>query len=251
MNDGNGAMDVKMTTLRTVLPLQPPDGLPLFRTYDVVRRGVDILVAVAGLALLAPLMAVVAVAIKLDSAGPVFYTQARVGHNRRRKQSAMRWLRNVIRLDLRRRDEHGQVFYMVKFRTMSADAEALTGAVWAQENDPRVTRVGRFLRRTRLDEIPQLWNVLRGEMSLIGPRPERPEFVRRFAVEIPGYVDRHWVKPGITGLSQIRQGYDRDIEDVRRKLANDLEYIYRRSFALDLRICLATLAVMAFGRGAR
>jgi len=243
-------MDVNINKLRAALPFQPPEGLPLYRTYDTVRRAIDVTVALAGLLLWAPLMALIAIAIKLDSAGPVFYTQARVGHNRRRQQSAMRWLRNVIRLDLRRRDEHGQVFYMVKFRTMLADAEALTGAVWAQENDPRVTRVGRFLRRSRLDEIPQLWNVLRGEMSLIGPRPERPEFVRQFAISIPGYTDRHWVKPGITGLSQIRQGYDRDLDDVRRKLANDLEYIYERSFALDLRICLRTIGVMLHGRGA-
>ncbi len=164
-------MDVNINKLRAALPFQPPEGLPLYRTYDTVRRAIDVTVALAGLLLWAPLMALIAIAIKLDSAGPVFYTQARVGHNRRRQQSAMRWLRNVIRLDLRRRDEHGQVFYMVKFRTMLADAEALTGAVWAQENDPRVTRVGRFLRRSRLDEIPQLWTVLRGEMSLIGPRP--------------------------------------------------------------------------------
>jgi len=244
-------MDVTMTTMRAAQPLRPPEGLPLYRTYDTVRRLFDLTVAITGLVLCAPLMVLIAVAVKLDSPGPVFYTQERVGHNRRRTQTAMRWLRNVIRLDLRRRDEHGQVFRMIKFRTMRSDAEAETGAVWAQEDDPRVTRVGRFLRHTRLDEIPQLWNVLCGEMALVGPRPERPEFVRQFAVQIPGYVDRHWVKPGITGLSQIRQGYDRNLDDVRRKLANDMEYIYHRSLALDVSICLSTVGVMLFGRGAR
>lgn len=234
---------------------QPESGelraLPLHRTGDTLRRVADVTVAVLGLLVCAPLMALIAVAIKLDSDGPVFYAQARVGENRRRVQSPMRWLANVIRLDHRRANQHGQIFRMVKFRTMRTDAEASSGAVWAQENDPRVTRVGRFLRKSRLDEIPQLWNVLCGDMSLVGPRPERPEFVRQFVVAIPGYADRHWVKPGITGLSQVRQGYDRNLDDVRRKLDNDLEYIARRSPWLDLQICWRTLSVMIYGRGAR
>ena len=140
---------------------------------------------------------------------------------------------------------------MVKFRTMRVDAEARSGAVWAQENDPRVTRVGRLLRDTRLDELPQLINVLRGEMSLIGPRPERPEFVRQFVDQIAGYELRHLVTPGITGLSQVRQGYDRCLDDVRRKLCHDLEYIRRRSLWMDLSVALRTLGVMIGHVGAR
>ncbi len=224
--------------------------MPQFVVYDRVRRLVDILVASVGILLTAPLFVLIAVAIKLDSRGPVFYSQRRVGRNRRRQQVEMRVFGNVFRLNLRREGGHGQVFNMIKFRTMRQDAEAATGPVWAQEHDPRVTRVGRFLRATRLDEIPQLLNVLRGEMTLVGPRPERPEFVKQFVAQIDGYADRHWVTPGITGLSQVRQGYDRNIDDVRRKVRHDLEYIRRRSPWLDTQICWQTVSVMFTGRGA-
>ncbi|MBI2300525.1 MAG: sugar transferase [Armatimonadetes bacterium] len=232
--------------------LQPEEQTRLYsaRRYEALRRTLDLAVAVAGLLLLAPVFALIAVAIKLDSPGPVFYRQRRVGQNRRQRQTSLELAENVVRLNLRRDEQHGQVFWMAKFRTMRADAEAACGPVWAAENDPRVTRVGRFLRRTRLDEIPQLWNVLLGEMSLIGPRPERPEFVSQFARLVDGYTDRLWVKPGITGLAQVRQGYDRDLDDVRRKLDHDREYIYRRSLWMDLAICWATLKVMLVGRGA-
>ncbi|NUQ01087.1 MAG: sugar transferase [Armatimonadetes bacterium] len=230
-----------------------PEGLSPFayaRPYDRLRRLVDIVASLLGLVLLAPLMLAIAVAIKLDSHGPVFFRQQRVGRNRRLQQTSMRLLPNVFRLDLRRdHQSFGRIFEMVKFRTMRVDAEAQTGPIWSTEHDPRVTRVGRVLRRTRLDELPQLWNVLRGEMSLVGPRPERPEFVRMFVQTIDGYAERHWITPGITGLSQVRQGYDRCLDDVRRKLGHDLEYIQRRSLWLDLQICWRTVAVMLVGRG--
>ncbi|MCC7495282.1 MAG: sugar transferase [Fimbriimonadaceae bacterium] len=225
---------------------------PSFRRYEFLRRGLECWIAAVALLGLLPLFALVAVAIKFDSRGPVFYRQRRVGRNRRRAGGrSLRLFGNVYRLDLRRRDVGGPVFEMVKFRTMRSDAEAASGPVWAQENDPRVTRTGRLLRKTRLDELPQLWNVLLGEMSLVGPRPERPEFVKQFVQQIEGYSDRHLVTPGITGLSQIRQGYDTCLEDVKRKLQHDLEYIQRRSLVLDLAICWSTVAVMFTGRGAQ
>lgn len=231
-------------------PASVVTGKPVYRTYDQVRRAVDLTVATVGLLFGLPVMALIALAVKLDSPGPVFYGQDRVGRNRRRLQRSMRLFGNVFRIDLRRTDESGKVFRMYKFRTMRQDAEAKTGPVWATANDPRVTRVGRLLRKTRLDELPQLWNVFKGEMTLIGPRPERPEFVRQFSVAIPGYSDRHWVTPGITGLSQIRQGYDRCLDDVRRKVGHDLEYIRNRSPRLDLYILWCTVSVVFTGRGA-
>lgn len=225
--------------------------LPGYRLYDLARRAVDLVLGVAVLVGTLPLFLIIALAVKLDSPGPVLYRQRRVGRNRRREQRPLELHDNVIRLNLRRENLHGRPFYMVKFRSMYVDAEQRTGAVWATENDPRVTRVGRFLRRTRLDELPQIWNVLRGEMTFIGPRPERPEFVSQFVEIVDNYGERHWVTPGITGLAQVKQGYDRCIDDVRRKVELDLDYIRHRGFFVDLYVCWSTLAVMVFGRGAR
>lgn len=225
--------------------------LPTFRLYDYLRRGADVALSVAAILLTSPLFLIVALAVKLDSPGPVLYRQRRVGRNRRREQKPLELHENVIRLNLRRENLHGRPFHMIKFRSMYIDAEQRTGAVWACENDPRVTRVGRFLRRTRLDELPQLWNVLLGEMTFIGPRPERPEFVTQFVELVEDYGERHWVTPGITGLAQVKQGYDRCIDDVRRKVQFDLDYIRYRSVFLDLYICWLTVAVMFCGRGAR
>jgi lipopolysaccharide/colanic/teichoic acid biosynthesis glycosyltransferase len=140
---------------------------------------------------------------------------------------------------------------LIKFRTMRQDAEKQTGAVWATENDPRVTRLGRFLRLTRLDEAPQLLNVLKGEMSLIGPRPERPEFVEQLKEKIPYYSNRHCVKPGATGWAQVRYSYGSSIEDAKEKLRYDLYYIKNYSLFLDLLIILETIKVVMCGRGAR
>jgi lipopolysaccharide/colanic/teichoic acid biosynthesis glycosyltransferase len=173
-----------------------------------------------------PLMLLIALAIKCDSRGPVLFRQRRVGQN-------------------------GRIFVLNKFRSMRQDAEAGCGAVWAQPDDPRVTRVGRFLRKTRLDELPQLFNVLVGHMSFVGPRPERPEFVRLLQREIPFYLGRLAVKPGITGWAQVRHTYAASVDDTLEKLQYDLYYIKNLSPFLDLLIVLDTLQVMLFARGAR
>jgi lipopolysaccharide/colanic/teichoic acid biosynthesis glycosyltransferase len=165
------------------------------------------------------------VAIKLDSAGPLFYTQERVG-------------------------AHGRPFKMLKFRTMRTDAEA-AGAVWAEKDDPRVTRVGRLLRRFRVDELPQLINVLKGEMGVVGPRPERPQFVARLRTQIPYYDLRALVPPGITGWAQIRYPYAASLEEAKEKLKYDLYYVKHLSLFLDLAILFHTAKVVLFGRGAR
>lgn len=184
------------------------------------------------LILTAPLFLLIMLAIRLDSEGPVFFRQLRIGESQ---------------LD------YTQLFQIVKFRTMKKDAEATTGAVWASKYDPRITRVGHFLRRTRLDELPQLVNVLRGEMSLIGPRPERPPIFCHLDAIIPFYSERMYnVKPGITGFAQVSQGYDRNIDDVRAKLFYDHAYAVALSrldtwLALDLHIIVRTVFVVIFG----
>lgn len=183
-------------------------------------------IAVVGLVLAAPLMLVLAVLIRLTSPGPSLYRQRRVGR-------------------------HGAVFTLFKFRSMYKDAEASTGAIWAAKDDPRVTPVGRFLRRSRLDELPQLFNVLRGEMSIVGPRPERPEFVATLGEKIPFYRQRHFVKPGITGWAQINYKYGETMEDTIRKLEFDLYYIKNLSPALDLYVMFHTLKVVLLSRGAQ
>jgi len=190
-----------------------------------IKRIADIMLSLTGLTLLSPLMLITAFAIKLDSRGPVFYRQKRVGQN-------------------------DSIFELLKFRSMSMDAES-AGAVWAQVDDPRVTRVGRIIRKTRIDEVPQMWNVLKGEMSFIGPRPERPEFVAELAKEIPFYSFRHSVKSGITGWAQIKYRYGASQEDSFEKLQYDLYYIKNLSIFLDVQILLQTIKVVLFGQGAR
>ena len=166
----------------------------------------------------------VALLVRLTSKGPALYSQKRVG----------RW---------------GREFTIYKFRTMSVDAEQATGPVWAQANDPRITPLGRFLRKTRLDELPQFWNVLRGDMSLVGPRPERMKFVENLRVEIPFYDVRHAVRPGITGWAQIRYPYGSTVKDAKRKLEYELFYIANRSSAFYFAVMLETLKVILFRRG--
>ena len=190
------------------------------------KRLADILLSVLGLILAAPLMIVVAMLIKIDSQGPVFYRQQRVGQN-------------------------GKRFTLTKFRSMRDDAEAVTGPIFADKDDLRITRVGRVLRTTRVDELPQLLNVLRGEMSFVGPRPERPFFVEQFAKEIPYYPQRLSVKPGLTGWAQVCYPYGATVEDAVEKLRLDLYYIKNMSLILDLFIIMKTLKIIVLGKGAR
>ncbi len=189
------------------------------------KRALDLLAASVGVVLAAPVMVLVAAAIRLSSDGPALYHQERVGR-------------------------HGRPFTVHKFRSMRMDAEATTGAVWATTDDPRITPLGRFLRRTRLDELPQLWNVLKGDMSFVGPRPERPEFVRQLTEEIPYYGQRHVVRPGLTGWAQVRYTYGASVEDALMKLQYDLYYIKNLSLALDLYIIFSTIKTVVLRRGA-
>jgi sugar transferase (PEP-CTERM system associated) len=196
------------------------------RFHLIYKRFASILVSTVGLILSLPLFPFIFLVIKLTSPGPILYRQRRVGRD-------------------------GDVFYCYKFRTMRAAAEADTGPTWAKDDDPRITRVGKFLRKTRLDEIPQLWNVLRGDMSLVGPRPERPEFVEMLCREIPFYQLRHGVRPGISGWAQVRYKYGSSVEDARQKLCYDLFYIKNMSAGLDLLILFSTIKIILLGRGAR
>ena len=184
------------------------------------------LMSVTGIILTAPLMLLTALAVRLSSPGPILYRQVRVGLG-------------------------GKPFTLFKFRSMRADAEAGTGAVWAAKDDPRVTIVGRIIRKIRFDELPQLWNVLKGEMSIVGPRPERPEFVETLIEKVPYYRQRHAVRPGITGWAQISYKYGDTVEDTMIKLEYDLYYIKHRSFSLDLYIIFHTLKAMLLSRGAQ
>jgi exopolysaccharide biosynthesis polyprenyl glycosylphosphotransferase len=193
--------------------------------YEVSRRALDVIGSLLLLAFAVPLLLLVAFLIRVDSTGPVLYRQSRVGL-------------------------HGRIFTMLKFRSMRVDAE-VAGPCWATDRDPRMTRIGAFIRATRLDEVPQLLNVLRGEMSLVGPRPERPHFVQQLAAIIPRYNERTHVLPGITGWAQINYSYGASVEDARAKLAFDLFYINNRSLPLDLHILLKTIPVVLFRIGAR
>ena len=198
------------------------------------KRTFDFVSSLVALIILSPVVPIIALAIVLTSRGPVFYRQLRVGKSTPEKM---------------------EIFEIMKFRSMYEDAESRSGAVWAAQNDPRITPVGRFLRKTRLDEIPQLFNVLKGEMSLIGPRPERPTFYTKLENEIPYFADRTYgVMPGITGLAQVNQGYDTCIEDVRRKVGFDHSYALslcsvKSWIATDLSIITKTIVVMVDGRG--
>jgi sugar transferase (PEP-CTERM system associated) len=202
------------------------DGFRFSPFFRGVRRGLNLSVALLGLVLALPLLPFIALAVKLSSPGPVFYHQKRVG-----KGSAE--------------------FFCYKFRTMRQDAEADTGATWATDDDPRITRVGKFLRSARLDEIPQLWCVLKGDMHFVGPRPERPEFVESLIKEIPYYGVRHMVRPGITGWAQVKYRYGNTREDALEKLQYDLFYIKNASLGLDLLIWFQTVKIVLLGRGAK
>ncbi len=222
------------------------------RLSETVRRMIDILGAGVLLALISPVLLIVPILIKLDSPGSVIYRQVRVGQNRRRSQRR----RNLYHLrgdrrngDRRRENQHGTLFVVYKFRSMREDAEKKSGPVWARQGDPRITKVGKILRATRADELPQLFNILKGDMSLVGPRPERPYFVNQFINSVTQYPDRLQVKPGLTGLAQVMGGYDTCMEDVCNKLQHDLRYIQQRSLGQDLKIILKTIGVVITGKG--
>jgi sugar transferase (PEP-CTERM system associated) len=202
------------------------EGFRKGRRQYAAKRALDLLLAATGLVAAAPVMAAVALLVRWSSRGPVLYHQERVG-------------------------QHGRVFVIHKFRSMRPDAEKETGAVWAREQDDRVTRVGRFLRRSRLDELPQLWNVLCGHMSVVGPRPERPEFVSSLTREIPYYGQRHTVRPGLTGWAQVCYTYGASVEDALEKLQYDLYYIKNWTLALDLFILLKTIKTVLMRKGAQ
>jgi sugar transferase (PEP-CTERM system associated) len=202
------------------------EGFRLHPRVLVIQRLMGIVASVLLLLLMLPIIPLVALAVKLTSPGPVFYRQKRVGKN-------------------------GVVFNCYKFRTMRADAEADSGPTWASDSDPRITAVGHFLRIVRLDEIPQLWNVLRGDMNFVGPRPERPEFETPLAKEIPYYYLRRVIRPGITGWAQINCGYGASVEQSKEKMRYDLYYTKNMSLTLDLLIIFQTIKTVIFGRGAR
>jgi sugar transferase (PEP-CTERM system associated) len=202
------------------------EGFRFSSFFRLVRRILNFVVALIGCILALPLVPFIALLIRLDSPGPVFYRQIRVGRG-------------------------GKKFYCYKFRTMRQDAEADKGATWATDDDPRITRGGKFLRASRLDEIPQLWCVLKGDMHFVGPRPERPEFVEWLSREIPYYNVRHMVRPGITGWAQVQYKYGNTLEDAREKLQYDLFYIKNASIGLDLLIWFQSVKIVLLGRGAK
>jgi sugar transferase (PEP-CTERM system associated) len=201
-------------------------GFGLTSFMSIRKRVFDIIFSLFGILLTLPLFPIICLLIKLDSPGPVLYRQVRVGEKEKK-------------------------FEIYKFRTMEQDAEVKTGAVWAGENDPRITRAGKILRKSRLDEIPQFFNVLKGDMSFVGPRPERPEFVKNLKEQIPYYSKRHFVKPGITGWAQVNYAYAASIDDSFEKLRYDLYYIKHYSLWFDFKIILLTIKVFVFGSGAR
>jgi sugar transferase (PEP-CTERM system associated) len=202
------------------------EGFRFSASFNLMRRVLSTLMSLTLLLVVLPLLPFVILAIKLDSRGPVLYRQKRVGRA-------------------------GHTFYCYKFRTMRQDAEADTGPTWAGDDDPRITRIGKFLRSSRIDEIPQLWCVFKGDMSFVGPRPERPEFVEWLTKEIPYYGVRHAVRPGITGWAQVRYKYGNTVEDAKQKLQYDLFYIKNASLGLDILIMLQTIKIVLLGRGAQ
>lgn len=239
--------------------VRPRSGLHcLSQSTRFGKRVLDVVVASLMLVALAPVMLLVALAVRLTSDGPVIFRQLRVGLNLRVQKKTDRrgdlatppeGVERRTQRDRRAVSNYGKPFVLYKFRTMRVDAEK-NGAQFAQKADPRVTSIGRFLRKTRLDELPQLWNVLRGEMSLVGPRPERPEFIEKLSEEIPDYINRLGLKPGLTGPAQVINGYDNNIESFRRKVALDLLYLQNCCLWNDIKILFRTIRVVLTGSGA-
>ena len=202
------------------------DGFHRSKWIDLLKRAVDLAAATIGLVVSMPIMIVVALLVRLESKGPMIFRQTRVGRM-------------------------GKCFEVLKFRSMSVDAEKANGAQWASENDPRVTRIGRWLRKYRLDELPQFVNVIRGEMSFVGPRPERPYFVNELRKTIPYYDERHSVRPGLTGWAQVQYAYGSSIEDAFNKLEYDLFYLQNMSLTFDFAIIFQTIRIVFGGHGGR
>ena len=254
-------MEIAMSGIRSSNPsipavtgLETPLARPQFRDWsraesadasrsqEWMRRAVNLTIALIALVILLPIILLIGLLVRVSSRGPVLYTQTRVGLDRRK-------LARNSNNHRRERNLGGQPFTIYKFRTMRVDAEHQSGAVWAQQQDPRVTPIGRLLRQYRLDELPQLLNVLKGEMNIVGPRPERPTIFAELREHIAEYPLRQRAKPGITGLAQINHHYDRSLEDVRTKVHYDLEYIRRQSVTEDFRIMLKTVPVILLRRG--
>jgi lipopolysaccharide/colanic/teichoic acid biosynthesis glycosyltransferase len=232
--------------LHTRTGARPASAMPVSSVtgrHDHARRVLNVVVTALGLLAVAPLMLMVGILVKLTSSGPVIYAQTRVGLDRRRQSNGT---------DNRRRrlDSGGKPFKIYKFRTMYQTNGNSDAEVWASPDDPRVTPIGRLLRKYRVDELPQLLNVLRGEMNLVGPRPEQPNIFADMRFHIAGYEARQQVLPGITGWAQIQHPYDSSLDGVKRKVEFDLEYIARRSALEDLKIMLLTAPVVVFKRGA-
>jgi len=222
----------------------PGDEFEPRRRSELASRVFNVAVALLMITASLPVMVITALLIRLSSRGPVFYTQVRVGLDRR-------WNRTRALNERRREDLGGAPFTIYKFRSMRVDAEVNGQAVWAKQNDDRVTAIGGIIRKSRIDELPQLFNVLRGDMNIVGPRPERPSIFVRLREQITDYPVRQRVKPGITGLAQVSNPYDTDLDDVRRKVAFDIQYMQRQSVAEDIRIMLRTIPVMIFRIGGR
>jgi len=227
----------------------------LYRIYGFkwgIKRAIDIVGAFIGIVLLLPFFVLVSIAIKLDSTGPVFFRQERIGKNRRRTNRRVMDVSDIQnkRLEDRRKTPRfGRPFTIFKFRTMRHDAEKHTGPVWASKNDPRITRVGAFLRATRIDEFPQLFNILKGEMSLVGPRPEREHFITNLRNNINSYDDRLLVRPGLTGLAQVEHKYDESESDTKVKVGYDINYINELTIFKDVRIIIKTVFVVLSAKG--
>jgi len=224
------------------------------RVREMIKQAMDVLLSIIGLILTAPLFLVIGILIKLSSPGPVIFKQERIGRNQR-EESDRRVMNIAVPFDRRKGDRRkenkpGKPFDIYKFRTMVEDAERDCGPVWAQKKDPRVTKVGKVLRLTRLDEIPQFINILAGDMSLVGPRPERYVFATKVADKVERYNERFSLNPGITGLAQVKSGYASTVEANQTKAEYDLAYIKNWSISKDILILLRTIFVVMTGRGA-
>jgi lipopolysaccharide/colanic/teichoic acid biosynthesis glycosyltransferase len=234
----------------------PQGGLLVFfvgKARYFIKRGIDIVFSIIGLMLTAPLFLLLGILIKVSSPGPVIFKQERIGRNRRSGEGRILNIPVAIERrkgERRRKDKFGRPFNIYKFRTMVQDAEKDSGPIWARKGDSRVTRLGKILRTTRLDEIPQFLNVLLGDMSLVGPRPERYHFILKIAKQVEGYPERLSLNPGITGLAQIKSGYASSLESSRIKIQYDLSYAKNWSISKDLHILLQTVFVVITGKGA-